>query len=111
MPNKRPSRKFIQRLSHGRSRRDSRPNVYIQPDKPDANGETAAAPRAATVNEARAVPPGAGGVTAARRPARARVGAARAEVFTRTLGRELRQLVVLTAVSAAVVVALAVVLE
>lgn len=50
-------------------------------------------------------------LTARRRPARARVGAARAEVFTRTLGRELRQLVLLTVASVVVVVALAVALK
>jgi hypothetical protein len=108
MPSKRPSRKFIQRLSHGRSRRDSRPNVYIQPDKAAASAESAAAPRAAGVNEAAASSTPAGAVMTGRRPARARVGAARAEVFTRTLGRELRQLGVLTVVSVAVVVALAI---
>jgi hypothetical protein len=112
MPSKRPSRRFIPRPSHGRSRRDSRPNVYIQPEKTDASAEGAAAPRAAGANGAGAGPTGGGAVvTARRRPARARVGAARAEVFTRTLSRELRQLGLLTVASVVVVVALAVALK
>lgn len=108
MPSKRISRKFVPQPSHGRGRRESRPNVFIQPEKTDGNGSRPAASPAVSSNvEASA---GAGAV-AARRPGRARVATARANIFTRTLDRELRQLVILTVLSVVTVIVLRFILE
>lgn len=49
---------------------------------------------------------GAAAVAVAKRPARVRVGAAKADIYTRTLGKELRQIFILAVISVAVVIIL-----
>ena len=110
MPSKRISRKFSPQPSHGRGRRDSRPNVFIQPEKTDGNEPRSAVSPAVSGGVEGAA--GAGAV-AARRPGtgRARAGSARASIFTRTLDKELRLISILAALAVVAVIALKFILE
>ena len=100
MPGKRISRKFVPRPSHGRGRRDNRPNVFIQQEEPE--GKASQAPAGPVTAGGSEAPAG----TAARRPVRARAGTARANIFTRTLSREMKQLTFITALCVEAVVVL-----
>jgi hypothetical protein len=100
MPINRPSKRIIPRP--GRGRRESRPNVYVQGEAPRGMA-TADSPDGAS--------PVASAADLRRRQTRARAGAPRSEVFTRTLDKELRLIGVLTAVSVVVVIAARFVLE
>ncbi len=109
MPSKRISRRFVPQPSHGRGRRDSRPNVFIQPEKTDGNEPQSVISPAVSSGVVEG-PVGAGAV-AARRPVRVRAGTARANIFTRTLDKELRLIAILAALSVVAVIALTFVLE
>ncbi len=112
MPSKRPSRTFFH--SPGRGRKDSRPNVFVQSDKPsESERAPSGEPVAAAGNGQMAHQAAAGSavVTARRRGLRGRTARPRSEVYTRTLGKELRQIIVLSVVSVGVIVALAFVLQ
>ncbi|MSQ35230.1 MAG: hypothetical protein EXR57_05380, partial [Dehalococcoidia bacterium] len=101
MPSKRISRKFAPQPSHGRGRRESRPNVFIQPEKADGNeAQSVIAPAVG----GRADGSVGADIVAVRPAGRVRVGTARADIFTRTLDRELKQLVILTTLSVVAVI-------
>ncbi len=100
MPINRPSRKFVPQTG----RRESRPNVFIQSDEQRrASANASVAPATEVAGEAVD--------TAKRRVGRVRPGRPRSEVFTRTVGKELRQIGVLTVATFAVLGVLAVVLN
>ncbi|MEX0761638.1 MAG: hypothetical protein WD208_01585 [Dehalococcoidia bacterium] len=114
MPSKKPSRKATP--GKRRSRRESRPNVYVAPPKTDsrsrdeeeavAEPENGIASRSPALSTARPIS------TARRqRAARARQGRPRSEVFTRSVPKELRKMGVISVAIAVTLGVLTVVLN
>ncbi|GEM_PF-2968060 len=98
---KRISRRFIPKPN----RRESRPNVFIQAEKPSGDAPSrAVADTSPSANGQ--VSAGASPVMTARRRGVRQVRP-KSEVFLRTLGKELRQSAVLSAAAVAVVIILA----
>ena len=107
MPTKRPSKKRSVQAGRQRSRRSSKPNVYVQSTESRSRNEEAQESAPAVSVGA----PAPTGVTVRPRGSRRQQGRQRSEVFARTLPSELRKLSVLVVVVAIVLAALTVVMR
>ena len=106
MPGKRPAKKRATRTPRQRSKRESRPNVYVQSkeaQRPQDQDETGTSPSPGSTTSTR--------IAAARPRSVRRQGRQRSEVFARTLPAELRKLSVLVGGIAVILAVLTVVLR